>query len=106
MRKRFYFTTGTSCPAQPIVMKIFGGWDCIGEQNFYNPPSFVTDSYKLKLGRDMNMITTRLLWLSICLTVLAGLPAASAQTGPKAATPAPSAAVVDIDLATAYSADN
>jgi len=54
----------------------------------------------------MNKITTRLFQLTLCLPLLAYLPAATAQSSstPVAATPAPPA--IDIDLATAYAADN
>ena len=66
---------------------------------------FVTDSYTLYyLAGSMNKITTLLLWLSFCLPALASLSAAVAQTTSKPA--APAAVAVDIDLATAYAADN
>jgi TRAP-type C4-dicarboxylate transport system substrate-binding protein len=58
----------------------------------------------------MHKITTLLLLptllMTFCLPVLADLPAASGQTAPKEAAAANAAAVVDIDLATAYAADN
>jgi TRAP-type C4-dicarboxylate transport system substrate-binding protein len=54
----------------------------------------------------MNTITTGLLRFSFCLSLLLNFSAASAQAGPKAAAATPPAAVVDIDLATAYAADN
>jgi TRAP-type transport system periplasmic protein len=54
----------------------------------------------------MNKITTRLFRLILCLPLLAYLPAATAQSSstPAVARPAPPA--IDIDLATAYAADN
>jgi TRAP-type C4-dicarboxylate transport system substrate-binding protein len=54
----------------------------------------------------MNKITTLLLWLSFCLPALDYLPAAKAQTVARPAPATPAAAIVDIDLATAYAADN
>jgi TRAP-type C4-dicarboxylate transport system substrate-binding protein len=52
----------------------------------------------------MNKYTTLLLRLSICLPLLSIVPAASAQAALGAAVPRPAA--IDIDLATAYAADN
>nr|WP_314627890.1 TRAP transporter substrate-binding protein [uncultured Noviherbaspirillum sp.] len=52
----------------------------------------------------MNKCTALLLRLSICLPLLSSIPAAWAQTATAAAVPRPAA--IDIDLATAYAADN
>lgn len=54
----------------------------------------------------MNTIKTLLIRLVLCLPVFILIPAATAQSTPKPAEAKPSSPVVDIDLATAYPADN
>lgn len=54
----------------------------------------------------MNKTTTLLLRLSICLPVFLCLPAAAAPATSSPAAGKPASAVTDIDLATAYAADN
>jgi TRAP-type C4-dicarboxylate transport system substrate-binding protein len=57
-------------------------------------------------GEHMNKITTRLLRHTICLLALAIMAAAQCLFIGKFAAAAPAPATVDIDLATAYAADN
>ena len=63
-------------------MKLFRLWPCIEDQTFYNPPSVSNQQLSAQLpGGPMNKITTLLLWLTFCLSVLANLSTARAHAG-------------------------